>query len=490
MSKKVLIIGAGISGLSAASVLAKQGYAVTVVDKHSTPGGRCRKFEDQGFVFDMGPSWYWMPDVFERFFNQFGYTTKQLMQLQRLDPSYKVFFDNETMDIPANLDELKNLFEQHEQGGAKKLSAFLKDAQYKYEVGMADLVYKPSLNITEFIDFRLLKGLFSLSLFSSFSTHINRYFKNSKLLQLLEFPVLFLGAKPQDTPALYSLMNYADIVLGTWYPKGGMAEIAIAFERIAKENGVQFDYQTDVLELLTNNQKVIGVKTNKKNYTDFDWVISSADYHHTETKLLKNAQQRNYTDAYWESRKLAPSSLLYYIGVDEKIPNLEHHNLFFDTDFNQHAKEIYDTKVFPSKPLFYVCAPSKTDNTVAPEGKENLFILIPVATGLHDTEEIRNYYLDLVIKRIEEKTNFSIKDKIIYQKSFAISDFISQYNSFKGNAYGLANTLRQTAIFKPAIKNKKLSNLLYCGQLSVPGPGLPPSIISGQIVANYIVSNN
>lgn len=490
MQKKVLVIGAGISGLSAASVLAKQGYSVTVVDNHATPGGRCRKFEAEGFVFDMGPSWYWMPDVFEKFFNLFGYTTAQLMQLQRLSPSYRVFFDNEAVDIPSDLDELKALFEQYESGGADKLTAFLKDAQYKYEVGMADLVYKPSLSITEFIDFRLLKGLFSLSLFSSFTSHTKKYFKNEKLLELLAFPVLFLGAKPQDTPALYSLMNYADIVLGTWYPQGGMAEISMAFERIAKENGVQFNYEIEVLELLTANNKVVGVKTNKKDYLNFDWVISSADYHHTETQLLKNAQHRNYSDAYWESRKLAPSSLLYYIGVDEKIPNLEHHNLFFDTDFDKHAQEIYDTKEFPTNPLFYVCAPSKTDQSVAPEGKENLFILIPVSTGLQDTEEIKAYYLDLVLTRLEAKTNFAIKDKIIYQKSFAISDFISQYHSFKGNAYGLANTLRQTAILKPAIKNKKLSNLLYCGQLSVPGPGLPPSIISGQIVANYIVSNN
>lgn len=486
--KKALVIGSGVAGMSAASVLAKNGYEVRLIEKNSTPGGRCRVFEQEGFVFDMGPSWFWMPDVYEKFFAQFGYKTSDLMELKRLDPSYKVFFEDAAYQIPASLNQLIELFERIEIGAGKKLEKFLADAAYKYKVGMQDLVYKPSLSVFEFLDIRVLRGLLTMNLFSSISSLIKKYFSHPHIIQLLEFPVLFLGAKPQDTPALYSLMNYADMVLGTWYPMGGMGKISEAFHKVAVEQGVNFSFNEEVISIKTIGSKAVEIITNKNTYSNFDVVISGADYYHTDRKLLHSTFS-NFSEKYWNSRELSPSSLLFYVGVDAKIPNLEHHNLFFDADFSKHAEAIYDTKTYPENPLFYVCCPSKTDPSVAPSGKENLFFLMPIAPGIEDNEEIRENYFQIMLNRLEQRTGCSVSDKIIVKKSFSVNDFISAYNSYKGNAYGLANTLRQTAILKPSIRNKKVKNLFYTGQLTVPGPGLPPSIISGQIVANYIIKN-
>lgn len=486
MSKKVTILGAGISGLSSASFLAKAGYDVTILEKNSSIGGRARQFEVDGFVFDMGPSWYWMPDVFERFYNQFGHTTSDFYDLIRLDPSYQVFWEDKThTNIPANAEELYAWFEKMEPGSAEKLKSFLKDAEYKYAVGMQDLVFKPGLKLTEFADMRVIKGLFKMHLVTSFSKYIRRYFKNEKILSLLEFPVLFLGATPEETPALYSLMNYADISLGTWYPMGGMFKFVEAFEKIALEQGVK----------IATNQEVIGFEYNGKNIThavtkdqkwETDILISGADYQHTDKKLLKS--NSNYTDKYWESRTIAPSSLLFYLGIDKKIDGLQHHNLFFDESFAKHAQEIYKDPKWPSAPLFYTCVPSKTDPTVAPEGKENVFLLIPIAPDLKDdSEETRDIYFNMLMDRLEEHCGTTIREHIIYKKSYCITDFKNDYHAFKGNAYGLANTLRQTALLKPSLMNKKLNNMFYTGQLTVPGPGVPPSIISGEVVAKEVM---
>lgn len=486
MSKtKVTIIGAGISSLSAASFLGKAGYEVTILEKNETIGGRGRQFKADGFVFDMGPSWYWMPEVFENFYQKFGYTTSDFYDLKRLDPSYNVFWkDGTKTGIPASIDQLYDWFETQEKGSAPKLKKFLADAQYKYEVGMNDLVFQPSLKYKEFADMRILKGLFKLQLLSSFSKYIRKYFKNEKILSLLEFPILFLGAMPKDTPALYSLMNYADISLGTWYPMGGMYHFIAAFEKIAKENGVK---------ILTNHE-VTGIKKDGKNVThvstihgdiETDILISGADYQHTDDKILE--KDANYSNDYWDKRTMAPSSLLFYLGINKKLEGLEHHNLFFDEDFEQHASEIYQNPTWPSAPLFYASVPSKTDNSVAPEGCENLFLLVPIAPDLKDDEATRERYFDLLMNRLEAKTGQKIKEHIIYKRSFCLDDFKKDYHAFKGNAYGLANTLKQTAIFKPSLKSKKLKNMFYTGQLTVPGPGVPPSIISGEVVAKQVM---
>ena len=487
-AKKVIVIGAGFSGLSAACCLAQKGFDVTVLEKKNETGGRGRKAEAAGFMFDMGPSWYWMPEVFEKFFNRFGKSAADYYSLKRLSPSYRVFFKDDENDIPSEKEKLFALFESLEKGSSKKLEQFLSEAAYKYDKGINEFVYKPSLSLMEFADVSLLFSLFRLNMFSSFSKYIRKYFSHPKLLQLLEFPVLFLGAKPENTPALYSMMNYADMVLGTWYPDGGMYKIAEAMTKLAEELGVKILTGENVEKINVENGKLKSVVSNGKElYADS--IISAADYNFTEQKLLTE-QYRTYSADYWESRVMSPSALIFYLGVNKKVDNLLHHNLFFDADFSVHATEIYDNPEWPSHPLFYVCCPSKTDVAVAPEGMENLFILIPVAVGLQDNDATRERYFEMVMNRLESRTGQAIREHIIYKKAYAHRDFISDYNSFKGNAYGLANTLMQTAVLKPRIKSKKVKNLFFAGQLTVPGPGVPPSIISGQVVAELVEKEN
>jgi phytoene desaturase len=488
--KKVIIIGSGFAGLSAASFMAKAGWDVTILEKNNQPGGRAQKMEANGFTFDMGPSWYWMPDVFERYFNCFGKKISDYYSLTRLDPSYSVYYPQNKIDIPADYNALRNLFESIEKGSAEKLDKFLEEAAYKYEVGVKKLVFKPSLSATEFLDIDLAKGVLKLDVFTNMRKHIAKYFKHPQLVELMEFPVLFLGALPQNIPALYSLMNYADIKLGTWYPKGGLNGVAVGMQKLANELGVKSIFNADVQKINIENGKAVSInyllnKTEQKTI-GADVIISAADYHFTETKLLEK-QYRTYSEAYWEKRVLAPSSLLYYVGLNKKLKNIQHHSLFFDVDFTTHGNEIYKTPMWPTEPLFYVCASSITDEDVAPAGGENLFFLIPVAAGLEgDDEALREKYFNIIAKRFEAQTGESILDAIVFKKSFAVADFKSEYNSFKGNAYGLANTLMQTAILKPTMKSKKISNLFYAGQLTVPGPGVPPSLISGEVAALQI----
>lgn len=484
-TQSVVVIGSGFAGLSAATSLAQLGYKVTLLEKNDCPGGRARRFDVDGFVFDMGPSWYWMPDVFDRYFKRFGKNTADYYQLDRLDPSYRVVFgQDDAIDMPASLEGLKEVFDSYEPGSGKRLAEFLEQSAYKYEVGINNLVYKPSRSVFEFTNPKLLYDMVRMDVFQSFHKHVRKYFSNEKLLQLVEFPILFLGAVPQNTPALYSLMNYADMSLGTWYPVGGMYRIVEGMVSLAKEMGVKLILEQEVKEIEVTNGLATKVHTQDNTY-DADIVVAGADYHHVDSQLLA-PQYRNYTQKYWDKRTMAPSSLLFYLGVNKKIKGLLHHNLFFDRDFAPHAQEIYTTPQWPTEPLFYVSVVSKTDPKSAPQGCENVFLLMPVAPGLEDTEEIRGQYYDMIMDRLETLTGESIREHVVYKRSYAHRDFIGDYHAFKGNAYGLANTLQQTAILKPGLKSKKVRNLYYTGQLTVPGPGVPPSLISGQVVAQEV----
>lgn len=488
MSKKVIIIGSGFAGLSAASFMAKEGWDVTVIEKHTTPGGRARRLQESGFSFDMGPSWYWMPDVFERYFQQFGKKVSDYYTLQRLDPSYRVYWENDVTDIPADYKALRQLFESAEPGAGRQLDLFIKEAAYKYAIGINKLVHKPGLSISEFIDWDVISGFFRLDVFSSIKKHIARHFTDPRLRQLMEFPVLFLGALPEDTPALYSLMNYADIIGGTWYPEGGMYSVVNGMYTLADELGVKFHFDETVQQIVLDKHAARTVLTDKNEYAA-DVVIGGADYHFIESNLLPE-DHRSYSPAYWDKKLMAPSCLLYYVGINKKLKNVRHHSLFFDVDFERHAREIYTTHSWPVDPLFYVSVSSVTDDTVAPEGHENLVFLVPVAAGLTgDTDELREKYFAQIVTRFEARTGEPIRDSIVFKKTFAYSDFLNEYNSFKGNAYGLANTLSQTAIFRPSCRSKKIKNLFYAGQLTVPGPGVPPSLISGEVAAREVLKH-
>lgn len=483
---RIAVIGSGFAGLSAACFLAREGYEVTVFEKNAIPGGRARYFQAEGFTFDMGPSWYWMPDVFERFFQSFGKSTADYYSLKRLDPSYRIVYGkDDALDIPAGVEALRSMFEHLEPGSSVHLDKFLEEGKFKYDIGIHNLVYKPGLSLTEFLDINLIRGALRLHVLQSISTYIKKFFKNKKLVQLLEFPVLFLGATPENTPALYSLMNYADMALGTWYPDGGMFKVVEAMVSLARSLGVNFEFNSNVQAIELNHVRAKGLLVNGQA-RNFDFIVAGADYHHVEQQLLPETHRR-YSASYWDKRVMAPSSLIFYLGINKKIDGLLHHTLFFDRDFKQHAREIYDAPQWPTAPQFYISCPSKTDASVAPAGCENIFILIPVAPGLDDSESTREKYFGIVMDRLEMMLGQNIRESIVYKRSYAHQDFISDYNAFKGNAYGLANTLTQTANLKPGIQNKKVPNLFYTGQLTVPGPGVPPSIISGEVVAKEVI---
>ncbi len=484
-SSRVHVIGSGFAGLAAASVLAKKGYQVTIIEKNNQPGGRARVWESEGFKFDMGPSWYWMPDVFENYFALFGKKVSDFYDLKRLDPGYRVYFgEQEWMDIPANMQELEALFEKYEKGSSVGLRKFMEQAAYKYKTAMSDYVFRPSHSITEFIDIRMMLESLRIHMLKPMSKHVRQYFTNPKLIQLLEFPVLFLGATAQKIPAMYSLMNHADLAMGTWYPMGGMNEIVKAMVKVAEEQGVKIVLNTEVKNIEIENGVAKTLKTSTRDF-DTDFVVAAGDYHYIEQNLIA-PEYRNYNESYWDKRVMSPSSLLFYVGLDHQIEGIQHHNLFFDEDLDQHAKEIYTHPQWPSKPLFYVSCTTKTDLSGAPKGKENLFFLIPLAAGLEDSDELREKYYQIMMDRFERITGQKVRGHELLKRSYAMNDFTADYHSYKGNAYGLANTLPQTAFFKPAMRAKKIKNLMFTGQLTVPGPGVPPSLISGQVVAQEV----
>lgn len=482
MKKKITIIGSGFSALAASCYLAKDGFDVTILEKNNTVGGRARQLVKEGFTFDIGPTWYWMPDVFEKFFADFDKKPSNYYELEKLNPAYEVYFDTlSSIKIPDNLTEILSIFEKEEKGSAGHLDQFLKEAKFNYDVAIKDLVYRPGITITELITPVTIQKVNQF--FSSIRTKVRKKIKSHKLRQIMEFPVLFLGAKPSDTPSFYSFMNYADFGLGTWHPKGGMYEVVKAMVTLAVDLGVKIETNQNVEKINVENAVVKSVVSNGITIAS-DIVLSGADYHHTETLL--DEKYRGYSDKFWDNKVFAPSSLLFYVGFDKKIENVSHHTLFFDTDFDVHANAIYDNPKWPEKPLFYASFPSMTDSTVAPEGTEAGIFLIPIAPGIEDTPEIREKYFQNIIGRFESLTDQNVSKNIIFRESFCVNDFVNDYNSYKGNAYGLANILTQTAFLRPKIISKKVENLYFTGQLTVPGPGVPPSLISGKIVSNLI----
>lgn len=481
MNKKVVVIGSGFSSLSAACYLAKQGFGVTIYEKNRELGGRARQYIRDGFTFDMGPSWYWMPDIFEKFFDDFHKKRSDYYSLDRLDPAYQIFFSDDVVTIGDHLDKICAEFERIEKGSAVKLRKFMATAQDNYNVAIHKIVLRPGLSPLELVTKDTLLRVDRF--FRTISQQVRAEFKNPKLISTLEFPVLFLGAKPSRTPSFYNFMNFADFGLGTWHPKGGMYEIVKAMGSLARELGVTIYTDSPIEKIKVHMGTAIGIMCNKE-FIPADIVLSGADYHHSESLLDK--QYRQYPETYWESRTFAPSSLLFYVGFGDKLKNVQHHNLFFDTDFGKHAEEIYDRPQWPADPLFYANFPSVTDLDMAPKGCETGFFLIPIAPGLEDTPALRKYYFDLMIKRFQDRTRQEIGSKILFWESFCVNDFMEQYNSYKGNAYGMANTLPQTAFLRPKLKSKKVKNLFFTGQLTVPGPGVPPALLSGKLVSELI----
>ena len=484
--KKVTIIGGGFSALSAAAFLAKSGMEVTVIEKNKDIGGRARVLQEKGYLFDMGPSWYWMPDIFDNFFKEFNLKTSSFYELTRLDPGFKMILKSDEIEIKADFHTTCSIFEKYEKGGGEKLKEFIEDAKVKYNIGIDFIYNSPGVSIIELFRKEILLNINNFELLTSYKKHIRKYFKHPSLISILEFPVLFLGSSPEKTPALYSLMAYSAIQQGTFYPLGGFNQVVKGLIKLCEELGVKFLTNEAVIKINIEKKQATSIITNQQRLLNTDIVIASADYAYVEQNLIEK-KYRNYSKEYWGKKIFSPSALIFYLGINKKINKLIHHNLFFDEDVYQHTKEIYEYKQWPEKPLFYVCCPSKTDNSVAPFGKENIFILMPIPAGIEDSQQIREKYFNSIMSRLEKYCSQEIKNNIEYKRSYCIKDFQDDYNAYKGNAYGLANVLSQTANLKPKIVNKNINNLFYTGQLTVPGPGVPPSLISGKLVADYII---
>lgn len=487
MGQRIVVIGAGFGGLSAAALLAREGHEVTLVEKNPRPGGRAMVWEKDGFRFDMGPSWYLMPEVFEAFFERCGTRAAERLALRRLDPSYRVYYgEGAPVDVPADLDEAYALFESFEPGGADKLRAYLARSAEQYEIAMRDFVDRPYRSVADFADRRLLVEGLRLGMFSNLDRYVRKRFDSDRARKVLEYSMVFLGGAPSNTPALYNIMSHVDLKLGVWYPMGGMSTVVEAIADIARESGARLRLGEPAREIQVRDGRAVGVRTDREEI-QADAVVCGADYQHAESALLA-PEHRQYDERYWRSRVVAPSAYLLYLGIEGRVEGLEHHTLFLQPDWEQHFEQIFDRPAWPDRPSFYVCAPSRTDPSVAPEGKENLFVLVPVAPGLEDTPEGRAAMRRIVLDDLEAQTGARIRDRILVERDYAHRDFIADHNAFQGTALGLAHTLRQTAAFRPRYRSAKVDGLYYTGQYVHPGIGVPMTLIASQIVAREIGS--
>lgn len=485
MNKKIVIIGAGLSGLASAALLAKKGFNVIVLEKNDQPGGRAVKLEDKGFTYDIGPSWYMMPEVFDQYFGLFGKKTEDFYKLIKLDPSYRIFFSpEEYVDLLPDLEKNRETFEKYQKGGYEKFLQLLKRAEKLYKLALSKLVYRDYPSLLSILNGDVIKHGLKMGLLSSVHIRIAEYITSPKLQRILEFTTVFLGASPYEAPSMYNLITHADFNLGIWYPDGGIWKVSDALVKLAKEHGAEIHLNEEVNEIIVNNGKATQVKTSKGQY-EADIVLSSADYHHVETQLLPESA-RSYSQKYWESRKMSPSAFNIFMGVNKRISKIQHHNLYLSDLWEQHFKEVRENPKWPEDPSYYVCATTKTDPSVAPEGCENLFFLVPVAPGLEDNEEIRQSMYEKVITHFESLIGESVRDSIISKNLFSVNDFRNNYNSYKGGAFGLAHTLLQTAMFRPRTKSKKVKNLYFTGQYTHPGVGMPIALIAAEIISNRI----
>ncbi|WP_435068451.1 phytoene desaturase family protein [Haloplanus sp. C73] len=486
--RSVVVVGSGFGGLSTACYLADAGADVTVLEKNDQLGGRASRLHADGFRFDMGPSWYLMPDVFEDFFADFGRKPSQYYGLERLDPHYRIFFkDGDRVDLVPDIEQNRDLFESYEPGAGDALDDYLDQAAYTYEVGMEHFVYEDRPRLRDYIDpdvFRYARGL---SLLGTMQGHVEDYFDHPKLQQIVQYSLVFLGGAPDNTPALYNLMSHVDFELGVYYPEGGLGGVVDGVVAMAEELGVDFRTNHPVAEI-RGQRGGFAVRTHDGREFFPDEVVSNADYAHTEQDLLV-PEDRQYDADYWESRTYAPSAFLLYLGVEGDVDALEHHTLVLPTDWDDHFDTIFGDPAWPDDPAYYLCVPSKTDDTVAPEGHSNLFALVPIAAGLDDGPERREAFRDLLLDDIAANTGVDLRDRIVFEKSFCVSDFAERYNSMRGSALGLAHTLRQTSLLRPPHASSAVDGLYFTGSYTTPGIGVPMCLISGRLTAEAMAES-
>jgi phytoene desaturase len=487
MAKKAVIIGSGFGGLSAAALLAKEGFEVRVLEKNEGPGGRSSVYSEQGYTFDMGPSWYLMPDVYERFFAGFGKKPSDLFELKKLDPSYRIHFGNRKVaDISPDLAKNLALFDSLEPGGGERLKDYLESAREKYDLSVNELLYRDYRSILDFLSGRLILEGRKLHVFESLDSFVSKHFESDEAKKIVEYSIGFLGGSPKNTPSFYHIMSHIDLTLGVFYPVGGMRKLVRAMQELAESYGAVFRFNEPVTRIVVEGKEATGVVTSQGVY-DADLVLVNADYAFAELSLVDD-QHRTYDQAYWESRVMAPSAIVMYVGINKQVEALSHHTLFLDKNWDQNFEEIFDPALarWPEHPSYYVNVPSRTDPTAAPPGCDTLFILVALAPGLEDSPEIRENFYQKIMDHLEATTGENIRDAVEVKRIFALNDFRDRYNAYKGTALGLSHTLFQTALWRPAHQSKHVRNLYYSGHYTHPGIGVPMTLISSTIVAREI----
>ncbi len=488
--KKMVVVGAGIGGMAAAARLARDGFDVTVVERNDQAGGRARIWQKDGYTFDMGPSWYLMPEVFERFFEGFGKKAENYYTLKKLTPSYRVFFgEGEAHDVPPDRAGVEALFDRLESGGGAKLGRYLDEAAYKYKVAVGEFLYRDYRSIFGFLNRRMMTEGLKLNVLGKLDAAVRKRFGDRRARQILEYAMVFLGTSPNDAPAMYALMSHVDLTQGVFYPMGGLSAVAQGIRRLAEEQGVKFLLGTEATRIVTERGRAVRVEARGADGKNFslpcDGVLANADYAHVETELLA-AEDSSYPRKYWEGRVVAPSMFLMYLGLKKNLEKLAHHNLYFQPDWNGHFDTIFKKPAWPEDPCFYVSCITKTDPAMAPPGRENVFVLVPVAAGLADDDATREAYAQKVIRHVEKMTGEEIAPHIETRRIFSHRDFTRDYHAWKGTALGISHTLMQTAVFRPAMRSKKVNNLYFAGQYTHPGIGVPMVMIAADVVAGNI----
>jgi phytoene desaturase len=380
-----------------------------------------------------------------------------------------------------DLETNRQTFESYEPGAGERFDTYLEKSKLNYQVGMEHFVYEDRTSLRDYADWDVMKNARGLSLIGSMQDHVEKYFEHPKLQQIMQYSLVFLGGSPQNTPALYNLMSHVDFNMGVYYPENGLGGVVDGIVSLGSELGVTYKTGMDVSEIRGREGAFV---TRADDGSEFysDYVVSNADYRHTEMELLP-PEKRQYDSDYWDSRTYAPSAFLLYLGVEGDVDELAHHTLVLPTDWDDHFEKIFDEPAWPDEPAYYLCVPSETDDTVAPDGHSNLFALVPVAAGLSDTEEMREAYRDKLLADIAENTGVDLRDRIVVERAFSISDFADRYNSTEGTALGLAHTLRQTALLRPDHHSTAVDGLFFTGSFTTPGIGVPMCLISGQLTA-------
>jgi len=481
----VTVVGAGFGGLSTACYLADAGADVRVLEKNEQLGGRASRLERDGFSFDMGPSWYLMPDVFERFFDHFDRSPDAYYDLEPLDPHYRIFFkDGDQADVRGDHEYMRDLFESYEAGAGDRFDDYLSKSRNHYEIAMEKFVYEDRSRLRDWLDPSVARTApVGLSLVGSMQSHVEKYVDHPKLQQILQYTLVFLGGSPRTTPAVYNIMSHVDFNLGVYYPDGGMGAVVDGVVELGEELGVTYETGREVTGITRAHDDFV-VETAAETYRP-DRVVVNADYAHAEQELLPE-HERQYDDDYWDSRTYAPSAFLMYLGVEGDVEELAHHTLVFPTDWEGHFEQIFERPAWPDDPAYYLCVPSKTDDSVAPEGHSNLFVLVPLAPGLEDSEQLREQYRETVLTDIAENTGVDLRDRIVVEEQFGVDDFGERYNATEGTALGLAHTLRQTSLLRPSNRSSAVDGLYFTGSFTTPGIGVPMCLISGQHTAEAL----